>query len=314
MEIPWTIQAMMTEIPDPFARRMVELHGAAGAEWLDYLPSLLDECAKRWSLTIGPAFVPLSYNYVAPAVCSDGRDATLKVGVPNPELRTEIEALRIFDGQGSVLLLDADAEKGLLLLERLMPGLPLSVAAVDERATSIAVRVMKQLWKPVPEGHIFPSVERWASGLERLRHEFDGGCGPFPEALIEQAETLFSELIASSQEPVLLHGDLHHGNILSAERQPWLALDPKGVVGEMEYEVGALLRNPMPQLQNEPHPRRILARRVDQLAEELGFDRERLLSWGIAQAVLSAWWSYEDHGHGWEFAIACAEHLTALSR
>ena len=111
---------------------------------------------------------------------------------------------------------------------------------------------------------------------------------------------------------MLLHGDLHHGNILSAERQPWLALDPKGVVGEAEYEVGALLRNPMPQILDEAQPRQLLSRRVDQLAEELGFDRARLIGWGLAQAVLSAWWTYEDHGHGWEPGIACANHLAAL--
>jgi len=307
------MEATMTEIPDRFARRMVELHGPAGADWLDYLPSIFDECAKRWSLTIGPAFEPLSYNYVSPAIQSDGQAVVLKVGVPNPELRTEIEALRSFDGQGSVLLLDCDPIKGILILERLLPGMPLSTLTVDESATSIAVRVMKQLWKPVPEGHSFPTVKKWAEGLDRLRLTFNGGCGPFPKELVETAEALFTDLLASSQEPILLHGDLHHGNILSAERAPWLALDPKGIVGEAAYDVGALLRNPMPQLLNEPHPRRILARRVDQLAEELGFDRERLLSWGIAQAVLSAWWSYEDHGHGWEPAIACAEHMTALS-
>ena len=91
-----------------------------------------------------------------------------------------------------------------------------------------------------------------------------------------------------------------------------MALDPKGVVGEPAYEVGALLRNPLPQLLTEPRPARVLARRVDQLAEELGFDRERIAGWGLAQAVLSAWWSFEDHGHGWELAIACAEVLATL--
>jgi streptomycin 6-kinase len=109
-----------------------------------------------------------------------------------------------------------------------------------------------------------------------------------------------------------LHGDLHHGNILAAERQPWLALDPKGMIGEAAYEVGALLRNPMPRLLRESQPGRILARRVDQLAEALGFDRSRLLGWGTAQAVLAGWWSYEDHGHGWEPWIACADFLAAL--
>jgi streptomycin 6-kinase len=148
--------------------------------------------------------------------------------------------------------------------------------------------------------------------MKRLRERFDGGCGPFPPMLVETAEALFAELIESMDEAVLLHGDLHHENILSAERQPWLALDPKGLVGEPAYEVGALLRNPWPRLLDEPDPGRILDRRLDQLAEELGFDRGRLLGWGLAQAVLSAWWSFESHGHGWEFAIGCAELLAAL--
>jgi streptomycin 6-kinase len=113
-------------------------------------------------------------------------------------------------------------------------------------------------------------------------------------------------------EPVLLHGDLHHFNILAAERQPWLALDPKGVVGEPAYEVGALLRNPYPEFLTWPNLDRVLARRVNQLAEELGFDRERLVGWGFAQAVLSGWWSYEDHGHGWESGIALAELFARL--
>jgi len=109
--------------------------------------------------------------------------------------------------------------------------------------------------------------------------------------------------------PVLLHGDLHHENILAATRQPWLAIDPKGIVGEPAYEVGALLRN---RLDAAPDLRPLQARRLDQLAEALQLDRQRLLSWSVAQAVLSAWWSYEDHGRGWEPMIAYAEVLAGL--
>ncbi len=114
-------------------------------------------------------------------------------------------------------------------------------------------------------------------------------------------------------EPVLLHGDLHHDNILAAEREPWLAIDPKGIVGEPAYEVGALLRNPLPGLLARPEPGRVLARRIEQLAAELGFDRARIRGWALAQAVLSAWWSYEDHGDGWRETIACAELLAAIA-
>ena len=137
---------------------------------------------------------------------------------------------------------------------------------------------------------------------------------PFLASLVEAAETLFAELIDSMVEPMLLHGDLHHGNILAAERQPWLAIDPKGVVGEPAYEVGILLRNPMPELLAQPQPEHILARRVDQLSEELGFERVRVLRWGLAQAVLAAWWAYEDHGRGWEQWIACAQLLSVIER
>ncbi len=157
--------------------------------------------------------------------------------------------------------------------------------------------------------HSFPSAAKWAAGLKRLRAHFGGGTGPFPAALVERAEALFAELLASMAEPVLLHGDLHHDNILSAERQSWLALDPKGVVGEPAYEVGALLRNPMPGIFSVPGLEQVLARRVDQLSDELGFDRQRIWGWGVAQAVLSAWWSYEDHGRGWAPMLALAERL-----
>ncbi len=111
-------------------------------------------------------------------------------------------------------------------------------------------------------------------------------------------------------EPVLQHGDLHHDNILSAERQAWLAIDPKGVAGEPAYEVAALLRNPMPQLLSMPNLGLVMARRVDLLSEYLSLDRTRLVAWGLAQAVLAAWWDFEDHGHGGEQWLTCAELLT----
>jgi streptomycin 6-kinase len=128
--------------------------------------------------------------------------------------------------------------------------------------------------------------------------------------MVTRAEALFAELLGSSGAPTLLHGDLHHENILSAERAPWLAIDPKGLIGEAEYEVGALMRNPLLRLLSLPDVTATLARRFDILAESLGFDRQRMIAWSYAQAILSAWWHIEDHGHGWEPTIALAERLT----
>lgn len=298
------------EIGAPELKRTVlELHGARGAAWWRALPDLLERCARRWSLTLLPPFDNLSYNYVAPAVRADGSEAVLKVGVPNPELSSEIDALRHVDGRGGVRLLAADDSWGALLLERLRPGVTLVTVEDDEAATRIAAGVMQQLWRPPPEDHNFRSVADWAAGLQRLRAHFDGGAGPFPPHLVALAERLFAELLPSMDPPVVLHGDLHHDNILAAERRPWLAIDPKGITGEPAYEVGAWLRNPLPQVADWPNLEQILGRRVAIFAEMLGFEQQRLLAWGVAQAVLSSWWSYEDHGAPNEATLTCAHCL-----
>jgi streptomycin 6-kinase len=296
------------------ARNVVDVFGDVGARWLERLPTIIDACTRQWSLRISPPLNNLSFSYVAPALQGDGRQVVLKIGVPNPELDSEIEALILYGGRGCVQLLAVDRERGALLLERLVPGTPLLELADDEEATRIAVTVMRQLWRPVDPHPALPTVARWAAGLARLRRHFDGGTGPLPSRLVEKAESLFSELLATMEDPVLLHGDLHHGNILRAERAPWLAIDPKGVMGEPAYEPGALLRTVRPGLLSGPHPQEVMARRADILAAELNLDRERLLSWGLAQAVLSAWWSIEDHGGGWEQAMRCAELIDAVMR
>lgn len=293
-------------IPDDLVRTILEVHGKAGSAWLERLPATLDECAEMWGLSLDSPFDCLSYNYVARGDLSNGMKAVLKAGPPCAELRTEIAALRHYDGSGAAMLLEFDAELGVMLLERLEPGSVLSSVPDDREAVNIASGVMQRLRKPLPQDHAFPSVADWTCGLNRLRVNYGGTTGPLPVALVEEAESLSRELLASMSDRVLLHGDLHHSNILSAEREPWLAIDPKGVVGEPACEVAAYLRNVCPQ------PTAVLARRVNQFSEELGIERERVRGWGVVLAVLSAWWMIEDHGRGWEGSIACAERLASI--
>lgn len=299
---------MMT-IPPAFAQTILEMYQESGADWLRHLPALLAEYTQRWSIAIGTPF-SLSYNYVAPAVRADGRTVVFKVGYPSREFLNEIVALRLYNGDGIVQLLDADEERGVMLLERLQPGDMLSTLADDDAATRIGAAVMRKLWRPAPAGHVFPSVADWAKGLQRHRERFAGGVGPLPQSIFEAAETLFREL--PTGEALLLHGDLHHFNILRAHREPWLAIDPKGLVGDPGYEVGAFLYNPIPDLGARPQLDRLLERRVALLAEQLGFDRARIRGWGIAQAVLSACWSIEDQGRGWAYTIDIGERLAKL--
>jgi streptomycin 6-kinase len=198
-----------------------------------------------------------------------------------------------------------------MLLERLQPGGPPAEVGDDEEATLAAAGVMKKLWRPAPPDHGFPTVSDWARGFGRLRRRYGGGTGPMPGKLVSVAEALFAELLASEGGPLLLHGDLHQENILSAGREPWLAIDPKGVVGEAAYDTAALLHNPVVAL-DAPDPRRLLERRLDVLSGELGLDRARVRAWGLAQAVLAAYWGLEDGGRVWEEALDFARLLAQI--
>ncbi|MHB8685509.1 MAG: aminoglycoside phosphotransferase family protein [Dehalococcoidia bacterium] len=297
------------KLSSTFQRRITDVYGPDGTAWLRRLPALLRAAEERWEIRLQEPF-PLSYNYVAPALRADGGSAVVKAGFPPRETRNEIAALRHFDGHGSVRLIDADPERGLLLLERIEPGTALVALHDDDAATAIAAAVMRALSRPPDGAYPFPTVGGWAA---RFAAAPPDARGPLPARLVAAAEAHFQELLASSGEAVVLHGDLHHGNVLDAGGGAWVCIDPKGVIGERAYEAGALLRNPLPGIASWPDLPRILARRVDRLSEELGIDRARIVGWGVAQAVLSAFWSYEDHGRGWEPAIAVAAALDALA-
>jgi len=163
-----------------------------------------------------------------------------------------------------------------------------------------------------PAEHPFPHIRDWQRGYTRLRKHYQGGHGPIPPQLLDKAESLYAELSASMETSVLLHSDLHHDNILAATRTPWLAIDPKGLIGEPAYETGAFLRNPLPQLLQCSDPHRLLERRIAIFAEELSLSRQRIRDWATAQAVLSVWWSIEDTGKCDTVMLECAQVLASI--
>ena len=292
--------------PATFRRNILSAFGAAGEAWLRTLPALLGELAARWQVTLAAPFA-LSFNYVAPARLADGREAVLKVGVDPEDGAREMAALRLYSGDGMCRLLAADEGHKAMLLERLRPGETLAVLARtdDAAATRLAAGVLRTLWRPVPEGQPFLPVSVWfARAFAGHRQEY-GGPGPFPAAILERAEALAAELLASAPREVLLHGDFHHYNVLTAESSPWLAIDPKGVTGDPGFDVGQFLLNPdLDGAQRQPD---VIKRRLDIFAEELAYDRSRLRDWAFAENVLSACWSAENHSDGWQDAITTAQ-------
>jgi streptomycin 6-kinase len=281
----------MLALPEDFVRFMRAAYGTEAANaWFERLPSLLEECAERWQLELLPPFEHLSFHYVAPAVRVDGTPVILKTCSLTDEFAHGLAALRIFDGRGIARLLEWDEDNEVMLLERLQPGTMLAslVPEQDKQATSILAGIMRQLWRPAPETHTFPTVEQLGQGLTQLRARYDGGYGPFPPRLVDEALDLFATLNASAHETMLLHGDLQHHNVLRSG-DAWRAIDPKGVVGDPGYEVGASFYNPMPDILEVPDLEQMLARRVAQLGEELGMERARIRGWALAKSVLTAW-------------------------
>ena len=303
----------MPNLPEHFIKTITAIHDD-GVAWLAALDDTLAAVAARYDLMLGEPF-KLSYNYVCAATRRDGTPVVLKLSPPYDEFYTEVAALRHYGVEGCVELLDADPDAGIVILERLFPGTMLRDIPDDDEATRIAAEVMKQLWKPLPDDHNFPTVARWATGLQRLRDAHGGGTGPLPAYLVERAEATYRELLDSAPPPVLLHGDLHHDNILRATRAPYLAIDPKGVAGEPAYEVGPLFYNPQPEVFQLPNLVRVLDRRLAILSEHLQMDRQRLHACAFAHSVLSAAWSVEDedHDNGWHDTLRVSEALLQLS-
>jgi len=230
----------------------------------------------------------------------------LKLGVPNPELSSEINALKFYAGRGACRLLEAEPDLGMLLLERLRPGGVLLDVREDDRATEIAAVLMKQIQLPVSDTQGFLSLRQWFDGLKGLRPRFGGGSGPFPEKTLSRVEGMIRELFEEGRPQVLLHGDFHHYNILSSERG-WLVIDPKGVVGSDEYEVGPYLVNPMASLPDEAHAIQRTQRRISIFCEHLGFEPERVLRWATCFSLLSSWWDVDENGRGGEISRAWTE-------
>ena len=215
---------------------------------------------------------------------------------PGDEWRSG-EILAAFDGHGVARVYEQ--VPGAVLMERLNPGTSLVDLALnghDEEATEILAGVIQQMSAPVSAmsplelPQACATVEDWAKGFENY---IASGNAQIPRNLVEAGQRVFTTLCASQRQPRLLHGDLQHYNVLFDSDRGWLAIDPKGVVGETEYEIGAALRNPVEQ----PElflARSTIERRLKQFTDKLNLNYKRTLAWAFAQAVLSAIWTFED--------------------
>ena len=280
--------------PPEFAQTVHRIFGAAGRDWLPQLPDILAQCREMWGLPKGTPCPTMSINYIEFTTMPDGQPAALKVGFPHEDVFTEMEALALYDGRGAVRLLASDHDRAALLLQRAVPGTLLWQRGDNREQTRVAAAAMKALFRPVPEQTALPHFSRWTERAFHLtRTEWDPQ-ERWPRDLLDRAEEIMTELTQDSGDDVVLHGDLHHENILWDDDAGWLVIDPKGVIGPRYLEVGRYIQNQLP-AGIDPEVRETLVReRIEIFSDELAMPVRDVVAGALVDLVLSHVWCFEE--------------------
>lgn len=262
-------------VPDDLRRTVLSWAGEAGRTWLDALPARVEELAELWGLDVGEPYQPSGYTSWAAPATRAGEPCVLKVQVPDDWSATEAAALRHYGGGACVRLLESAGWA--LLLERCDPGTPL-LAEPDDVATTVVAETLAELWATPRSGETFRHVrdvaDEWRAVLRRVR---------VPRGA--EALATLDELLADDVPEVVLHTDLHPGNVLRAGRRPWLAIDPKGLVADRALDAVPVVR--------DRATAGNVGRRLDIVTDVLGLDRDRVRGWALVQCVEGAAWSYD---------------------
>jgi streptomycin 6-kinase len=293
------------KVPESVVRMQLAANGEAGRAWLAALPRLVDELRENWSLTeIGPPFEGGCVAYVAPAVRADGSRAVLKVSLLDEETEHEGDALTLWNGTGAVRLLDADPQRGALLLERLEPGASLEMQSDRDAAIGIACSLLRRLWVPAPTGHRFHRVtelaQRWADSFPG---KYSDAGSPFAEHLLRRAIEVCQHLASAAESSTMANRDFHLGNILAAQREPWLVIDPKPLVGDPAFDAGHLIRSLLP----EQITKADVIRLTSAIARRLDLSPERIGEWVFVRSIENALWAFATGAGDVHWDVACAK-------
>jgi streptomycin 6-kinase len=268
-----------------FKQNIISIYGIEGKQWLKALPEITSEIAKEYNLSNLKPINNLSYNYVLSGF-QGSQPVILKLGLDVGGFKREAAALMALKNFGVVQVFSENA--GLLLLECATPGVSLKsyFPANDNEAINITANVIKRLHKAtIPSAYTFPHIKDWLTALDSELN--------IPAQTLQRAREVRDQLLKTAGSDVLLHGDLHHDNILQ-NSDDWVVIDPKGVIGDSAYEVAAFIRNPMPELLAYENAQKIIHNRITSFAELLELPSQRILDWCFVQAVLAWVWALED--------------------
>jgi streptomycin 6-kinase len=248
--------------------------------WLERVPELVAECVEEWQLELGEPYEAGAAGYAVRAGLTDGTPAVLKLIYPHREAEHEADALELLAGNGAVRLLARDDARSAMLLERCEPGTALAENG-GEKALDVLVELLPRHW--VRAGEPFHTLaEEAAWWIDDLPEQWEQSGRAIERRLVDTAVDALGLLSESQGEQVLLNQDLHGDNVLAAEREPWLVIDPKPLLGEREFAVAPIVRS-----FELGFSKADVLYRLDRLTSELGLDRERARGWTIGQTM--AW-------------------------
>lgn len=278
-------------VPARVAQLQAAVNGLAGEMWVAAVPALVDEFCARWEVReVGTPYDDGAVSFVAPAVSAEGDPVVVKVSYVDDESRREADALRAWAGRGAVRVLASEPDLGAMMLERLNPGEPLSMHPDRDEAVSIACALLRSLWQAPRADHRFGFVTdlagAWAADLPRRWAELDE---PFDGTLVDAAASLCRMLETPDRPQVIANRDFHLGNVLAAERSPWLVIDPKPLAGEPAFDAGHFVQSLLEDTSTADDATRLVRR----VAHALGVDADRVRTWAFVRAIENALWSVE---------------------
>jgi streptomycin 6-kinase len=297
---------MLFDLPVEKRDAIVREFADGGKNWVENYPAMLGECVERWQLRLtGIASAGLPINVIFYAQSAQGDPLVLKMGYPHPEQKTEIIALRAYQGRDAVRILDWDDETGAFLLERILPGKKLRDVSDSIERSRIRIRLIGDLPRPVSGISGLPSYGEWMEwAFSEFREKMNPGSATEAEteflSFIVRAESSYRRLLMRFPETYLLHGDLHHENILLDEHRGWLAIDPKGVTGPRVMECGRFLHNfiedeikgiELLEDATDVQVKRVLEQRLRTFEAMLDFDRTDMVAATYIDLVLGTCWS-----------------------
>lgn len=290
-----------------FIDNIKEIYLKAGHEWLANLPRQMNKLSAEWEFELTKVMPELSYSFVA-LVNYQNKPAIIKIAPKEQSLASERLCLVSFQ-KDTPAIFHFDENENAILMEYIYPGQSLKnlvIAGHDDQATKIICNIIRELrFQNMPKQHSFKHLADLAPDLNILIDHFDHN-------LLDKAIHLFQELTQDRSKDILLHGDLHHDNILSSDNNNWKIIDPHGYVGEPTAEVGAMIRNPYNAFPSDKPLEKVLARRLFILRDELPYDFEHIKAWCYCISVLSVAWTYEGFNKVTDSDIALIQALNQV--